>query len=83
MSSSHIPEEAVERVKAMLRGRVTDLRVVVRQDCVVLLGKAANYYSKQLAQHFILKAVGAAVLVNEIEVRRISPAPDPDDVASG
>jgi hypothetical protein len=82
MSSLQIAEEVVERVQVLLRGRVRDLRAVLREDCVVLRGNAANYYAKQLAQHFVLKVLGAAVLVNEIEVRRVSPAPDSNDSAS-
>jgi hypothetical protein len=81
MSSLPIAEETVEQVQVLLRGRVRDLRVVLREDRVVLLGNAANYYAKQLAQHYVLKVLGAAVLVNEIEVRGVRPTPDTDNPA--
>jgi len=69
MSKINICEEKVEKIKAMLRGRVNDLRVFTREGCVVLLGKAPSYHAKQLAQHHALKLLGVANLVNEIEVQ--------------
>jgi hypothetical protein len=73
MSNVSISEETVEQLKRMLRGRVTDLRIVMREDHLVLLGSATNYHGKQLAQHYVLKALGFTRLVNEIEVRQIAP----------
>ena len=72
--SVSIPDEAVEPVKALLHGRVIDLRVLVREDRVVLHGRATSYYAKQMAQHLVMKTLGIAALVNEIEVRRVPPA---------
>jgi len=69
MSSIHICEETVEQIKRMLRGRVMDLQIVVGEECVMLRGIAANYYGKQLAQHYVWKAFGVTSLVNQIEVR--------------
>lgn len=73
MSSIHIREETLEQIKRMLRGRVADLRLMVHQDQVVLLGTAINYHGKQLAQHYVLKVLGVGSLVNEIEVRQTIP----------
>ena len=73
MSSIHISQEAVEQIKRTLRGRVLDLRVVVHEDHVVLLGTSTNYYGKQLAQHCVQKAFEISALVNEIEVQRVVP----------
>jgi hypothetical protein len=83
MTSSGVPEEWVDQVKAMLRGRVRDLRVLLREGRVVLTGRATSYYAKQLAQHFVLKALAATALVNEIEVRPVAPAPEPETSAPG
>jgi hypothetical protein len=57
--SSHIPEERVEEVKIRLGGRVRNLRVLLREECIVLLGRASNYHAKQLAQHWIQESLGA------------------------
>jgi osmotically-inducible protein OsmY len=69
MSSISIPEEKVEQIRAMLRGRVRDLRVSPREGAVLLVGKASSYYAKQLAQHHVVKLLGVTVVVNEIEVQ--------------
>jgi hypothetical protein len=69
MSKINICEEKVEKIKAMLRGRVNDLQVFTREGCVVLLGKASSYHAKQLAQHHVFKLLGVPNLVNEIEVQ--------------
>jgi hypothetical protein len=73
MSSIQISQESVEQIKRILRGRVMDLRVVVHEDHVVLLGTSTNYYGKQLAQHCVQKALEISALVNEIEVHRAVP----------
>ena len=71
MSSNLISEETVEQIKKMLRGRVEDLQVLVREQGVVIRGTATNFYGKQVAQHVVLKALTISNLVNEIEVRRV------------
>jgi osmotically-inducible protein OsmY len=68
MSSTNTLEEKVEQIKAMLRGRVNDLRVSLNGGRVVLVGKACTYYAKQLAQHHAQRLLGASSVVNEIEV---------------
>jgi hypothetical protein len=81
MTGSHIPEEHVEEVRARLGGRVRNLRVLLREGCVVLLGRASSYHAKQLAQHWIKKSLGAIVLVNEIEVQPVAPLWDAENSA--
>ncbi len=60
------------RAAAVLRRRwgrcVRDFRVEMLQGGLVLYGRAADYYSKQVAQHAAAEAVGLPVLVNAIEV---------------
>jgi hypothetical protein len=72
MSSIHGCAEKMEQIKRMLRGRVADLRVVMQEGRIVLLGTSINYHGKQLAQHLVLNAFGKTNLINEIEVRRSS-----------
>jgi hypothetical protein len=47
---------------------VRDLRLVVRDDGLVLHGRVYSYYAKQLAQEVVMKAAGVPVLANEIDV---------------
>lgn len=55
-------------LQSSLRGRVYAFRIVVRDQGIVLQGRARTYYAKQLAQHEAMEAGGFPVLVNDIEV---------------
>ena len=49
-------------------GLIRDLRVNVLAGEVVLTGRAATYYAKQLATHAALDACDDLTLTNDIEV---------------
>ncbi|MBX3415494.1 MAG: BON domain-containing protein [Pirellulales bacterium] len=49
-------------------GQIRDLSVAVEGRGVVLSGRTASFYSKQLAQHAAMPMIGNLPLVNEIEV---------------
>jgi hypothetical protein len=68
-------EQAEALLRQRLCGRVRQLRVLVRKDGVVLQGAAANYYGKQMAQHFAHKLLRLPIVANEIEVRSIVEPP--------
>jgi hypothetical protein len=78
MSKNTASALGAEQAEAILRerlcGRVRHLRVLVLAEGVVLHGAAANYYGKQMAQHFAQKLLGMPVLANEIEVRSLDPS---------
>lgn len=57
-----------ERIMRRLSDRVHGLEVQVRGNRVVLRGRCATYYSKQLAQQAALGAIEDERLVNAIEV---------------
>jgi hypothetical protein len=62
-------EEHLEAVlQTRLGGRVRDLRVTLKDEGVVLNGRATTYYAKQLAQHVVMETAGMTVLANDIEV---------------
>lgn len=75
MTTANPPPADTEPLEALVRqwlaGRVhvRDLRVVVLEDGVVLEGRAATYYAKQLAQHVVVKILGLPLRANRIEVR--------------
>ena len=60
------------RVERMVRekttGLIRDLRVSVLPGEVILTGRAATYYAKQLATHAALDACEDLTLTNDIEV---------------
>jgi hypothetical protein len=55
-------------LQARLGSRVRHLRVVCRNDGVILQGSARTYYTKQLAQHSVMEITDLPILANEIEV---------------
>jgi hypothetical protein len=62
----------VARVERMVRektsGLIRDLRVEGIPGEIVLTGRAATYYAKQLATHAALEACDDLTLTNDIEV---------------
>ncbi|MGQ0637495.1 MAG: hypothetical protein ACT4QC_23050 [Planctomycetaceae bacterium] len=61
-----------DRVERLIRqrtsGLIRSLRVEVLADEVVVTGRAATYYAKQLATHAALDACDHLTLTNDIEV---------------
>jgi len=56
-------------LQARLGSQVRHLRVVSRNNGIILQGSASTYYAKQLAQHLVMELTTLPVLANEIEVR--------------
>lgn len=75
MTTANAPPATTEPLEALVRrwlaGRahVRDLRVVVLEDGVILEGRAATFYAKQLAQHAVTKVLGLPLRANRIEVQ--------------
>lgn len=57
-----------QRIESRLAGRVRDLAVRIVGETVVLEGKCATYYTKQLAQHAALAILEHEQLENAIVV---------------
>ena len=57
-----------EHIQSRLMGRVRDLRLVVRNNCLVLRGHAHTYYAKQLALQVARETTRVPIEANEIEV---------------
>lgn len=55
-------------VREQTFGGVRDLEVRISAAGVVLRGRCASFYCKQLAQHAAIRLAGPRPLVNEIEV---------------
>jgi hypothetical protein len=62
-------QEHVERlVRSRTGGMIRELRVEVLDDEIILTGRTATYYTKQLATHAVLGLLKDATLTNDIEV---------------
>ena len=57
-----------QRIESRLPGRVRGLVVRAQGDTIVLEGRCATYYTKQLAQHAAMSIPGGDRLINSIEV---------------
>jgi hypothetical protein len=63
------PLDGIEAiVMRRLGNRVRDFRLLIVDDGIVLVGQAASYHAKQLAQHAVMKATSAPILANDIAV---------------
>ena len=60
--------ELERRVQTRTGRRIRDLAVQLDNDRVILHGRAATYYLKQLAQHGVRDLLPQARLLNAIEV---------------
>jgi hypothetical protein len=65
------PDE-IDRLEAYVRdqliGRVIDLRLLLRDNGLVLQGSSRSYFAKQLAQHLVMEVTTTRLLANEIQV---------------
>lgn len=57
-----------QRIESRLAGRVRDLVVRIVGNTIILEGRCATYYTKQLAQHAVLGILDDEQLENEIVV---------------
>ncbi len=55
-------------VQALVGSQVRHLRVVCRNNGVILHGSARTYCAKQLTQHLVTQITNLTILANEIEV---------------
>lgn len=55
-------------IQHRLGNRVRGFRLLATDEGLVLLGQAATYYAKQLAQHAVMDATNLAIAANDIEV---------------
>jgi hypothetical protein len=66
--SRHLAIAIRQRIESRLSGRVRDLVVRVVGETVVLEGRCATFYTKQLAQHAAIAVLEREKLVNAITV---------------
>jgi AraC-like DNA-binding protein len=71
-------DKLAEYMRSQLSGRVRELRLLARDNGLILQGRAYSYYAKQLAQALVRKVTGLPLLANEINV---SESPEPRSLA--
>lgn len=71
-TSSQLQYEVERQVHARTGRRVRDLAIEFRPGAVVLRGRAATYYVKQLAQHGVRDLLPQVRLENAIEVGAVN-----------
>lgn len=59
-------------IQARLSGRVRGLRVVHRDNSIILQGRTSTYYAKQLVLHVAMQASPLPISGDEIEVDHAS-----------
>jgi hypothetical protein len=59
---------SIDHVLQRLGRQVRNLELIWRDGRIVLLGTAHTFYSKQVAQHLVLKLLHPVTLENEIQV---------------
>lgn len=57
-------------LRLRLHGRVADLFVEAHDGGLILNGRCASYYAKQVAQHAAMSVTGMPIVANRIEVAR-------------
>jgi hypothetical protein len=65
---ARLVQSICQDVREQTFGGVRDLEIRIDETGVVLRGRCASFYCKQLAQHAAIRLVGERPLVNEIEV---------------
>ncbi len=67
-SPNSLQEHVEQLVRSRTGGMIRELRVEVLNDTIILTGRTATYYTKQLATHAALGLLQDATLTNDIEV---------------
>ena len=67
---AELTDRLASTVHGRLGNRVRGLRIVVRDDAVVLQGRAYSYYEKQLVQHTVMESSSLPIAANEIVVEQ-------------
>jgi hypothetical protein len=62
-----------EEVRRRLANRLDDFRLVVRDEGLILHGRAGSYYTKQLAQEAVREITKMPILANRITVAATMP----------
>jgi hypothetical protein len=62
-------ESMETQMQRRLGSRVRDLRIIVRQNGMILQGRALSFYAKQLAQHAAMELAALPILANNIQVK--------------
>ena len=72
MNIHHDPSSSLDELQAHVRrrlaGRVRHLQVLNQTNGIIITGRTATYYAKQLAQQAVMEASVLPIIANDIEV---------------
>ena len=57
-----------KKIRRQLAGSVRNLHLILNDNGLVMRGCVRSYYSKQLAQHAVMKLTNVRIRANEIQV---------------
>lgn len=63
-----LAQQIAVHLQGRLGNHVCDLRVMHRDNELILQGRATTYYAKQITQHVAMEVSGLSIAANEIEV---------------
>lgn len=63
-----LSELITQRIRSRTSDRIRDLEVISEDGRIVIRGRCATFYTKQLAQHAAMGVIEDEVVVNEISV---------------
>jgi len=63
-----LSQTIADRIRSRTSGRVQELRVECDQNRIIIQGRCATFYTKQLAQHAAMGVLEDELLVNDIRV---------------
>ncbi len=63
-----LAEQIEQAVQSRTGGRIRGLRVHVVEGCVIISGRTATYYNKQLVTHAAMETADDVLVMNEVEV---------------
>ena len=66
---THTEDDCLEaRMQRRLGNRIRDLHILHLPEGLIIQGRAATYYAKQLATHAAMEFAATPILANDIEV---------------
>jgi hypothetical protein len=71
-ATNDVLERIEENIRRRLAGSIRNLHLILNDDGLVMRGCVHTYYSKQLAQHEVMKFTKVPIWANEIEVTSVT-----------
>lgn len=67
--SNELVRRVVTRLKSRFGGQMRDIDIAIQREGLILRGRVATYYGKQMAQEVTAEVTGLTVAFNDIKVQ--------------